>query len=197
MQTTLLKNAMRALMMFVALAIVTGIVYPLLVTGLSRLAFPARSDGTLVSVQGRTVGSELIGQSFTSENYFHGRPSAAGPDGYDASASSGSNLGPTNAKLLENVAANAAAIRSESGLAEEYIVPADLVTSSASGLDPHISPASAYLQVPRVARARGLSEGQVRAVVDGNVQEKWLGVFGEPMVNVLKLNLDLDNFQTP
>lgn len=194
---TLVKNTMRALLMFVALAIVTGIVYPLAVTGLSRLIFPAKSNGSLVLAQGTIVGSDLIGQSFTTEKYFHGRPSAAGANGYDASASSGSNLGPTNAKLLESVAATAAAVRSENGLGQSYIVPADLVTASASGLDPHIRPASAYLQVPRVAQARGLSVSQVNAIVDGNVQQKWLGVFGEPRVNVFKLNLDLDNFQTP
>lgn len=197
MQTALLKNAMRALMMFVALAIVTGIVYPLVITGLSNLIFPTRSVGSLVAAQGRTVGSELIGQSFTAEKYFHGRPSAAGPEGYDASASSGSNLGPTNAKLLESVDANATAVRSENGLAQGYIVPADLATASASGLDPHISPASAYLQVPRVAMARGLSEDQVKVIVNANLQEKWLSIFGEPRVNVFKLNLELDNFQTP
>lgn len=197
MQTTILKNTMRALMIFVALAILTGIVYPLAVTGLSRLIFPAKSDGSLVLAQGTIVGSEIIGQSFTTEKYFHGRPSAAGPEGYDASASSGSNLGPTNAKLLESVAANADAIRSVNGLDRGYIVPADLVTASASGLDPHISPASAYLQVPRVARERSLTENQVTAIVDDNVQQRWLGVFGEPRVNVFKLNLDLDNLKTP
>ena len=196
MQTTLLRTTLRALLIFVALAFVTGIVYPLAITGLSQLIFPAQSAGSLVLAQGRILGSEIIGQSFSTEKYFHGRPSAAGPDGYDASASSGSNLGPTNAKLLESVAVNAAAIRSENGLAPDNIVPADLVTTSASGLDPHISPASAYLQVPRVARARGLSEEQVNAVVEPNVKQKWLGIFGEPRVNVLKLNLDLDNFQT-
>lgn len=197
MQTNFIKNTTRALMMFAAFALLTGIVYPLAVTGLSRLIFPDKSGGSLVMAQDRVVGSELIGQGFTGEGYFHGRPSAAGPDGYDASASSGSNLGPTNAKLLETVAANAETVRTENGLEAGYIVPADLVTASASGLDPHISPASAYLQVPRIAQARGLSDDQVRAVVDGNVQEKWLGIFGEPRVNVLKLNLELDNLQTP
>jgi K+-transporting ATPase ATPase C chain len=197
MQTTLIKTLMRTLLMFVVLAFITGFVYPLAITGLSHLIFPNRSDGSLMLAQGRNVGSELIGQNFTADQYFHGRPSAAGPDGYDASASSGSNLGPTNAKLLQSVAAAADSVRSENGLNADSVIPADLVTASASGLDPHISPASAKLQVPRVARARGLSVDQVTTIVDKNVQEKWLSVFGEPRVNVLKLNLELDSFQSP
>lgn len=197
MQTNLMKNSMRALLMFAILALVTGIIYPLVVTGLSRVIFPDKSDGSLVLARDKVVGSELIGQRFSSEKYFHGRPSAAGPDGYDASASSGSNLGPTNARLLETVATNAGAVRKENGFDAGYLVPADLVTASASGLDPHISPASAYLQTPRIAQARGLSRDEVETLVDSNVQEKWLGIFGEPRVNVLKLNLELDNLQIP
>lgn len=193
MQVNLAKNAIRALVMLLAFALLTGVIYPLVTTGLARLVFPGKSSGSLVVSDGKTVGSELIGQGFTGEKYFHGRPSAAGPEGYDASASSGSNLGPTNARLIEAVDAGAQALRAENNLPEGSIVPSDLVTSSASGLDPHISPEAARLQAPRVADARGLTQAQVIAFIDRNVEGKLLGVFGEPRVNVLKLNLELDS----
>lgn len=193
MQSNLVKNAIRALLMFALFAILTGIIYPLAVTGISRVAFPGKSQGSLIGNQGATVGSELIGQSFISAGYFHGRPSAAGAEGYDASASSGSNLGPTNAKLIETVDENAKALRAENGLPENSQVPSDLVTASASGLDPHISQEAAYLQAPRVAAERNLTEAQVKSIIDRNVEDRLLGVFGEPRVNVLKLNLDLDS----
>lgn len=178
--------------MFVLLAVLTGIAYPLAVTGISRLAFPGKSQGSLIAAQGGQVGSELIGQSFTSDRYFHGRPSAAGADGYDASASSGSNLGPTNTKLLEAVDENAKAVRLKNQLPDDSEVPSDLVTASASGLDPHISPEAARLQAPRVAAARGLTAAQVISVIDRNLEGRLVGIFGEPRVNVLVLNLELD-----
>lgn len=175
------------------LAVVTCGAYPLIVTGIARTAFKDKADGSLIKdASGKIVGSALLGQSFTGEKYFHPRPSAAGTSGYDAANSSGSNLGPTSQKLADQIKDRVAVYRSENGLAAEQPVPADAVTASGSGLDPHISPANAALQVARVAKARNLPEAKVREWVAANTDTADLGLLGEPGVNVLKLNLALD-----
>jgi K+-transporting ATPase ATPase C chain len=189
---TLTRPLIAATLMTAILTALTGIVYPLVVTGLAQVLFPYQANGSLIVRGDQVVGSELIGQSFSSPGYFIGRPSAAGKDGYDATSSSGSNLGPTNQKLIDQVKDNAAAVREREGLADNALVPVDLVTTSASGLDPHISPAGAAIQVARVARERRMSEQQVRELVDRNTEGRTLGFLGEPRVNVLKLNLALD-----
>ncbi len=184
-----MRNQLRpALVIFAALMLITGIAYPLAMTGIARLAFPNASAGSLVERNGGLVGSVLIGQAWTSERYFWSRPSAAG-DGYNASASSGSNLGATSQKLLDRVKADADRLHGATGAAA---LPADAVTASGSGLDPHISPQYALLQVPRIARARGITEERVRALVEGNTRRPLIGLVGEPRVNVLLLNLALD-----
>ncbi len=188
----MLKHQLRpAIVLTFALMVITGLAYPGLVTGLAQLLFPRQAAGSLVVRGGRVVGSALVGQSFASARYFHGRPSAAGA-GYDDTLSGGTNLGPTSAKLDSMITQ---AVDSEVKLdhAVKGKVPSDLVTSSASGLDPDISPASAALQVPRVARARGLSEDQVRALVTRHTESRTFGLLGEPRVDVLELNLALDS----
>ena len=185
------RQLLPALLAFLALTVLTGVVYPLVVTGIAQVAFPGRADGSLLERDGVVVGSRLIGQSFADERYFHPRPSAAG-DGYDGAASSASNLGPTNPDLLSSVQERVAAYRELNGLAVDEEVPVDAVTSSGSGLDPHISLANARLQVPRVAEARGLSVDEVLELVDEQEDGRPLGFLGEPGVNVLELNLALD-----
>lgn len=189
----LLQHLRTAVLMTVVLTLLLGIAYPLAMTGISQVLFPSQANGSLLhDGQGNVIGSAILAQNFTQPQYFHPRPSAAGNDGYDATSSGGSNLGPTNQKLIDTVKDRAAAYRAENGLAEDVPVPVDAVTASASGLDPDISPANALLQVGRVARARGLSEDQVRALVEQYTQGRTFGVLGEPRVNALELNLALD-----
>jgi potassium-transporting ATPase KdpC subunit len=178
-----------AILLTVILTAITGIAYPLAMTGVAQLLFAHRANGSLIVRGDRVVGSELIGQNFAGDGYFHPRPSAAGTNGYDASASSGSNLGPNDAGLLKRVGDAAQQLASENPGAR---IPADLVTTSGSGLDPHISPAAAELQVARVAKARGLAEKEVRELVRAHTEERQYGLLGDPRVNVLLLNLGLD-----
>jgi K+-transporting ATPase ATPase C chain len=178
-----------AILLTVILTAITGIAYPLAMTGVAQLLFAHRANGSLIVRGDRVVGSELIGQNFAGDGYFHPRPSAAGTNGYDASASSGSNLGPNDAGLLKRVGDAAQQLASENPGAR---IPADLVTTSGSGLDPHISPAAAELQVARVAKARGLAEKEVRELVRAHTEERQYGLLGDPRVNVLLLHLGLD-----
>ncbi len=180
-----------AVTMLLALTVLVGLAYPLVVTGIGQAAFNRRADGTLIEHDGVVVGSELLGQPFSAPQYFHPRPSAAGA-GYDGAASSASNLGPTNPDLLAAVEQRAAAYRAENGLAPDARVPVDAVTASGSGLDPHISVANARLQAPRVAAARRLDVATVLALVADHTDGRDLAVLGEPGVNVLRLNLALD-----
>jgi K+-transporting ATPase ATPase C chain len=186
------KHLITALLMTFWTTVMLGLIYPLLVTAGARLLFPDKSRGQLVMRNGSVIGSRIIGQPFTGPRYFHSRPSAAGSAGYDAANSQGSNLGPTNRKLLDRVSADLARLQSENpGTA----IPADLITTSASGLDPDISPAAAEFQVPRVARECHLPEEQVRGLIHDYTQTRQLGFLGEPRVNVLELNLALDKAQ--
>ena len=184
------QQIMPALRMTIVLTVLTGLVYPGVVTPLAQLIFPHQANGSLITRGGQITGSELIGQNFTRPEYFQGRPSAAG-NGYDASASSGSNLGPTSQKLMDRVKGSVADFRKANPAATGEL-PADSVTASGSGLDPHISPATAVLQVERVAAARGVANDVIQALVDRHTESRDLGVLGEPRVNVLMLNLDLD-----
>jgi K+-transporting ATPase ATPase C chain len=184
----LTRHLVPAVLMTVVLTLLLGVVYPLAVTGLAQLLFPDQARGSLLRRDGKVVGSRLIGQPFSGPGYFHSRPSAAGA-GYDPLASGGTNLGPTSHKLADQVGAAAAAARAEHPGAP---VPVDLVTSSGSGLDPHLTPAAAEFQVPRVGRERGMPEDVVRQLVQRHTEARQWGVLGEPRVNVLELNLDLD-----
>lgn len=186
-----MKNLITAVLMTLVTTILLGLIYPLVVTGLAQVIFPDNANGQLIrAADGTVVGSRLLGQPFSSPGYFRSRPSAAGTDGYDAGASSGSNLGPTNQKLIDRVKVDVAKLQAEN---PGKPVPIDLVTTSGSGLDPHISPAAAEFQVPRVARERGMSDAEVRSIVATHTEGRQFGFLGEPRVNVLELNLDLDN----
>src|SRR5882724_601299 len=184
-----MKNLLTAILMTIVTTVLFGLIYPLAVTGIAQLAFPDKANGQLIKKDGVVIGSRIIGQPFAGPGYFHSRPSAAGVAGYDAGASSGSNLGPTNQKLIDRVKADVEKQQAEN---PGKPVPIDLVTTSGSGLDPHISPAAAEFQIPRVARERGLSESEIRALVAKHTLGRQFGILGEPRVNVLELNLELD-----
>lgn len=183
-----MKDLITSALVILVLTVVLGVVYPLAVWGISQVLFPHQANGSLIERDGKIIGSELIGQNFTSPAYFHSRPSAAGT-GYDAGASSGSNLGPTSRKLIDRVKTDAETLQAENPNAP---IPADLVTTSASGLDPHISPAAAEFQIPRVAAERNMSENDLRQIVKTFTEGRQYGFFGEPRVNILLLNLELD-----
>lgn len=185
------KHTQIAIRLVVITTLLLGVGYPLLITGLAQLLFPTQANGSLVKHDGRVVGSELIGQQFTRFEYFHPRPSAAG-DGYDATASGGSNLGPTSKALAKRVSAEAARLAEENPGLRPGHIPADMATTSASGLDPDISLANADAQVARIAQARGMSEDEVRRIIGSNLTDRQFGLLGEPRVNVLRLNLALD-----
>lgn len=184
-----MRHLASAVLVFLFFTVLTGLAYPLLVTGIAQAVFPHQANGSLVEKDGRPIGSELIGQPFAGPAYFWSRPSATTPP-YNAAASGGSNLGPTNPALIERVKADAERLRAAHP--NNGSIPVDLVTTSGSGLDPHISPAAAFYQVERVAAARGIDPAALRRVVENHVERRWLGVIGEPRVNVLRLNLDLE-----
>jgi K+-transporting ATPase ATPase C chain len=183
------KHFVTAILMTIVTTVLLGIIYPFVVTGLAQLIFPKQANGSLLTANGKLMGSHLIGQPFSSPGYFRSRPSAAGNAGYDAGNSSGSNLGPTNKMLIDRMNADIQKAQAEN---PGVPVPMDLVTTSGSGLDPHISPEAADFQVPRVARERGVSEADLRTIIANHTEGRQLGFLGEPRVNVLELNLDLD-----
>lgn len=182
------KNLLIAVLMTISTTVLLGVIYPLVVTALAQVLFHDKANGQLVSKNGELIGSQIIGQPFVSDKYFHSRPSAAG-NGYDAANSSGSNLGPTNQKLVDRIKNDTATAQADN---PNTPVPIDLVTTSGSGLDPDITPAAALFQVPRIARVRHLSEDQVHALVQSHIQQRQFAILGEPRVNVLQLNLALD-----
>jgi potassium-transporting ATPase KdpC subunit len=186
------KNLITSVLYTVVTAVLLGVVYPLLMTALAQAFSRDKANGQLISKNGEVIGSRIIGQAFSGPGYFHGRPSAAGTNGYDASSSSGSNYGPTNKKYIDQVMSDVAALQAEN---PGVPVPIDLVTRSASGLDPDITPAAAAFQVPRLAKARGISEDKLKELVTKHTQPRQFGFLGEPRVNVLELNLDLEEQQ--
>jgi K+-transporting ATPase ATPase C chain len=186
-----MKNLLTAVLMTIVTTVLLGLVYPLVVTGLAQVIFPDQANGQLIrSGDGTIIGSRIIGQPFSGAGYFHPRPSAAGVTGYDAGASSGSNLGPTNQKLIDRVKADVEKLKPEN---PDKPIPIDLVTTSGSGLDPHISPAAAEFQIPRIMRERVLTEPEVRQFITAHTEGRQFGFLGEARVNVLELNIDLDN----
>jgi K+-transporting ATPase ATPase C chain len=186
----MLEQLLPAVRITLVLTVLTGMLYPALVTGIAQAIFHKHANGSLIEINGKVIGSELIGQKFTKPEYFQGRPSAAG-DGYDAANSGASNFGPTNQKLVDRIKADAEKFHKEN---PDFTgpIPSDLLTASASGLDPHLSPASAAAELPRVAKARGVSQAQVQELLDRHTESRQLGFLGEPRVNVLKLNMALD-----
>jgi K+-transporting ATPase ATPase C chain len=192
MARTFVQDFRAAILSMVFFTVLCGLAYPLLMTGFAQVVFPGKANGSIVERNGEPVGSALVGQNFSGPEYFHPRPSAAGADGYDGGASSGSNLGPSSQVLIDRVTESLATIREENNLPSNAPIPVDAVTASGSGLDPHISPAYAELQIARVAQERGLSEDVVRGLVKKHTQGSTLLVLGESRVNVLELNLDLD-----
>jgi K+-transporting ATPase ATPase C chain len=192
MAKTMVADFRTAILSMLFFTVLCGAIYPLAMTGIAQGVFPDKANGSIIERDGQAVGSALVGQNFSGPEYFHSRPSAAGAEGYDASASSGSNLGPSSQVLVDRVAESLAKIREENGLAADTPIPVDAVTASGSGLDPHISPAYAELQVARVAEARGLSADAVHSLVEEHTAGSTLLVMGEPRVNVLELNLALD-----
>jgi K+-transporting ATPase ATPase C chain len=189
-----MRHVKKAILVFVVFSALCGLLYPLFMTGVSQFFFPWRSNGSIITPGNQILGSELIGQKFNSLKYFHGRPSAADP-AYNASASAGSNFGPSNAKFLEEVKKRVEQVRNENGLPSHTAIPADLVLASASGLDPQVSVESAMFQVKRIARERGLPEPEVEKVVNQHIERRLLGIWGQPRVNVLKLNLGMDRLK--
>lgn len=187
-----MRTLIVAIRMTIVLTVLTGLAYPIVMTGISLAVLPDQARGSLIVRNGKAIGSSLIGQNFSAPGYFHSRPSAAGDKGYDASSSSGSNLGPTNKVLIEAVKSRLKNVLEENPGTTAAQVPIDMVTASGSGLDPEISPAAAQVQEARVAKARGISEDQVRKLVDQSTRGRWMGILGEPGVNVLQLNLALD-----
>ena len=192
MARTLVQDFRAAIISMVFFSVLCGAAYPLLMTGFAQAVFPGKANGSIVEMDGQPVGSTLVGQNFSGPEYFHPRPSAAGADGYDGGASSGSNLGPSSQALIDRVTESLATIREENNLPSNAPIPVDAVTASGSGLDPHISPAYAELQTPRVARERRMTEDAVRSVVKQHTDGSLLGLVGEARVNVLLLNLALD-----
>ncbi len=188
-----LKEIKTAVLIFVAFSLLTGLIYPLIMTSIIQFAMPEKASGSLIAVDGKIIGSELIGQDFSSPGYFHGRPSAVG---YSANGSGASNFGPTSAKLMDQVQQRIEQVRSENNLSSNASVPADLVLASGSGLDPHISLEAAMLQVPRVAKSRGLNQSEVQELVGQNVEPPQFGFLGQERINVLRLNLALDRIGT-
>ena len=187
------KNILKSFLFYIIFIIILGLLYPLLVTGISKIIFPAKSEGSLIYIGGKAVGSELIGQNFIGDKYFHPRPSAAGKDGYDAMSSGGSNLAPTNKDFISTVSERLAAFKKENNLPDNTIIPADIVTASGSGLDPDISIESAILQVERISKARSIPANEIQDLITKNTENRILGFLGEPKVNVLKINILLDN----
>jgi len=183
------KNLVTAVLMTIALTVLVGVIYPLAITGLARIVSKDKADGQLITLNGVTIGSRILGQPFTRPEYFHPRPSAAGTNGYDATNSGGSNYGPTNRKLIDRVNADVAALQAEN---PGKPIPVDLVTTSGSGLDPHITPAAAEFQIPRIAKARAISQTDLARLVAELTEGRQFGFFGEARINVLELNLALD-----